>query len=48
VLSKLVFRYYLLCDGCNWEFKGFAVPGTVEYDSKSRRKKRKAAVDGGD
>jgi len=27
--SKLIFRYNLLCDNCNWEFKGFAVPGTV-------------------
>lgn len=45
VVSKLIFRYYLLCDGCNWEFKGFAVPGTVEFGSKSRRKKKKAVVD---
>ena len=36
ILSKLVFRYHLLCDACNWEFKGFAVPGTV--DNKPRRR----------
>jgi hypothetical protein len=27
--SKILFRYNLLCDACNWEFTGFAVPGTV-------------------
>lgn len=27
--SKMLFRYNLLCDACNWEFQGFAVPGTV-------------------
>lgn len=27
--SKFLFRYNLLCDSCNWEFTGFAVPGTV-------------------
>jgi len=27
--SKFLFRYNLLCDACNWEFQGFAVPGTV-------------------
>jgi hypothetical protein len=37
--SKVLFRYYLLCDNCNWEFKGFAVPGTVT--SKPKRKKKK-------
>lgn len=48
VVSKFVFRYYLLCDGCNWEFKGFAVPGTVEYASKARKKKKRSAVDAGE
>lgn len=37
--SKLLFRYHLLCDGCNWEFSGFAVPGTVS--SKTKRTGRK-------
>jgi len=27
--QKIVFVYNLLCDNCNWEFRGFAVPGTV-------------------
>lgn len=37
--SKMLFRYNLLCNNCNWEFKGFAVPGTVT--SKSSRNKKK-------
>ncbi len=37
VLMKLVFRYNLLCDECNWEFSGFAVPGTVRAKSKKKK-----------
>lgn len=38
--SKLLFRYNLLCDSCNWEFTGFAVPGTVtSKPTKSSKKK---------
>ncbi len=40
IWSKIIFRYNLLCDGCNWEFTGFAVPGTV--DTKSTRKAKKS------
>ena len=40
IWSKLLFRYHLLCDGCNWEFVGFAVPGTV--DTKPNRSKKKS------
>ncbi len=36
--SKLLFRYNLLCDQCNWEFTGFAVPGTISQ--KPLRKKK--------
>ena len=36
-LLKLIFRYHLLCDDCNWEFTGFAIPGTVR--KKTRKKK---------
>ncbi len=36
---KLLFRYNLLCNNCNWEFSGFAVPGTVS--SKPGRSKKK-------
>lgn len=39
LFSKIVFRYNLLCDACNWEFKGFAVPGTVT--TKPTRKPKK-------
>ena len=42
LLSKLVFRYNLLCDNCNWEFKGFAVPGTVSNKPTGKRKKAEA------
>lgn len=43
--SKVLFRYHLLCDGCNWEFKGFAVPGTVSYKPKRKKKIREPAVE---
>ena len=39
---KIFFRYYLLCDGCNWEFTGFAVPGTVTSTPKRSKKKAKS------
>jgi hypothetical protein len=38
--SKLLFRYTLLCDACNWEFQGFAVPGTVT-NKPTRKDKQK-------
>jgi hypothetical protein len=36
--SKVLFRYNLLCNACNWEFKGFAVPGTVSVKPARKRK----------
>lgn len=36
--SKLIFRYNLLCNACNWQFKGFAVPGTVTAKLPKKRK----------
>ncbi len=39
LFSKILFRYNLLCDNCNWEFKGFAVPGTVSTKPTKKRKK---------
>ncbi len=39
LLSKLIFRYNLLCDNCNWEFKGFAIPGTVSTKPTKKPKK---------
>lgn len=38
--SKVLFRYNLLCNNCNWEFVGFAVPGTVSSKPNRRKKKR--------
>jgi hypothetical protein len=29
----------LLCDTCNWEFVGFAVPGTLSTKSTKKKKK---------
>lgn len=41
--SKILFRYNLLCDNCNWEFTGFAVPGTVSA-KPTRNPKKKPVV----
>lgn len=38
--SKIIFRYNLLCDACNLEFFGFAVPGTVSTRSRKSVKKK--------
>ncbi len=38
--SKLVCRYLLLCDACNLEFWGFAVPGTVSSRRGARAHSR--------
>lgn len=45
IWSKILFRYNLLCDGCNWEFKGFAVPGTISSKSKKKNKKQKPPLE---
>jgi hypothetical protein len=37
LFKKLTFRYNLLCDSCNWEFIGFAIPGTVPSKTKKKR-----------
>ncbi|HEY0458520.1 MAG TPA: hypothetical protein VGC97_05160 [Pyrinomonadaceae bacterium] len=43
---KILFRYNLLCDNCNWEFRGFAVPGTVSAKpTKSPKKKPNGRID---
>ena len=36
--SKLLMRYNLLCDHCNWEFIGFAVPGTISHKPSEKIK----------
>lgn len=46
--SKILFRYHLLCDGCNWEFVGFAVPGTVSVKSGRSGKGSKSASHSGE
>lgn len=45
IWSKIVFRYNLLCDSCNWEFTGFAVPGTVTVKPTKKQKKRSHRAD---
>lgn len=40
IWSKIFFRYNLLCNACNWQFKGFAVPFTVT-DKPVRKKRRR-------
>jgi len=45
--SKIFFRYNLLCDNCNWEFKGFAVPGTVTTKPTRNPKKQGASKEEG-
>lgn len=37
--SKFFMRYNLLCDSCNLEFRGFALPGTL--NSRTKRKTRR-------
>ncbi len=44
VISKLIFRYNLLCDGCNWEFTGFAFPFEIDTDAKKQSVPEKAAI----
>lgn len=41
IFSKLFLRFHLLCDNCNWQFKGFAAPGfkTPKQTLSSREKK---------
>jgi hypothetical protein len=36
-------RYNLLCDSCNWEFIGFAVPGTITHKPTRKSKIKTAA-----
>jgi hypothetical protein len=39
--SKLMFRYNLLCNNCNWEFIGFAIPlfASTKQTKSSRERK---------
>lgn len=40
IWNKLVFRYHLLCDNCNWEFIGFAIPLGANSKAKKRKKNK--------
>jgi len=42
--SKILFRYNLLCDSCNLQFTGFAVPGTVSVKPSRSKKTTKKIV----
>jgi hypothetical protein len=39
LILKFIGRYNLLCDSCNWEFSGFAIPGTVSAKPTKKKKK---------
>jgi hypothetical protein len=38
----------LLCDTCNWQFVGFAVPGTLSSKSTKKKKKVNPPADSND
>jgi hypothetical protein len=41
IWKKIFFRFHLLCDDCNWEYTGFAIPGTVSTKPTKRIRKLK-------
>lgn len=41
IWSRLLLRYNLLCDNCNWEFVGFALPGFISPRQTRSSKQRK-------
>jgi hypothetical protein len=41
--QKILWRYNLLCNDCNWEFIGFAIPGTIS--SKVKRKNKVSPIE---
>jgi hypothetical protein len=44
--SKLIFRFNLLCDNCNWQFVGFALPfGSSKNKNYKRKKEERLALD---
>jgi hypothetical protein len=44
LLMKILCIYNLLCDNCNWEFRGFGLLGTVPRKTKRRKNARENAV----
>ena len=47
IVAKLVFRYNLLCDSCNWEFNGFAIPFEINTGADSKKQIVQEKVSGG-
>lgn len=47
IFSKVVFRYNLLCDSCNWEFNGFAIPFEIAAPTDSKKQNVQEKVSGG-
>ncbi len=47
ILRKLIFRYNLLCNDCNWEFIGYAIPGTVSSKVKRRPRSNRQSEEHG-
>ena len=47
IVAKLVFRYNLLCDSCNWEFNGFAIPFEINTGADSKKQSVQEKVSGG-
>jgi ribosomal protein L37AE/L43A len=45
IWARAIGRYNLLCNNCNWEFAGFAVPGTTNMVKKKRAAKNSDAAD---
>jgi hypothetical protein len=44
LLLKILCIYNLLCDNCNWEFRGFGLVGTVPRKTKRRKNARENAL----
>ena len=42
IWSKLMLRFNLLCDNCNWEFAGFALPWKIPSKTVRGSKNRKS------
>lgn len=40
IFLKIFFRFHLLCDNCNWEFKGFALPIGKSSKTQGSRKRK--------
>lgn len=47
IFLKLIFRYHLLCDACNWEFTGFGIPGTVAKKTRKRKDTNQNSINNG-